>query len=165
MLNDQFALDIRQAISGKDGQLYVTNKAGTDIFLAEVDTFTAQFNFENADIQVVGSYLKGAIPLSYSLTLTLTEFVVRDDVMLKELIDDMYNGYPPFYNFKGKLRRLDKQIQRVVYRGCIPDGSVDIQNLTPGEVVKRNWSFRVNEPIELMDYFKGITGTRSDIYG
>jgi len=38
-LNDQSLLDVRKLISGKDGRLFVTTKAGTNIFLAEVDTF------------------------------------------------------------------------------------------------------------------------------
>ncbi len=35
-LNDNSILDIRKLISGKDGQLFVTTKAGTNIFLAKV---------------------------------------------------------------------------------------------------------------------------------
>ena len=36
-LNDTSLLDVRKLISGKDGQLFVTTKAGTNLFLAEVE--------------------------------------------------------------------------------------------------------------------------------
>lgn len=40
---------------------------------------------------------------------------------------------------------------RYVFRSCVPDGSIDIANVTPGEVLNRSWSFRVNEPPGLQD--------------
>lgn len=153
-LNDQSLLDVRKLISGKDGQLFVTTKAGTNLFLAEVDTFTTQISPANTDYQPVGSALVYAVNTGYSITLTLTEAVVRDDVMLDELIRDLQNGYFPSFDFQGKMRRRDGQAERVVYRNCVPDGTIDIQNLTPGEIIKRNWSFRVNATLELLEKFK-----------
>ncbi len=47
---------------------------------------------------------------------------------------------------------------------CVPDGSVDLQNLTPGEIIKRAWSFRCNASPEMIEQFQGITGLQSDIY-
>ena len=38
---------------------------------------------------------------------------------------------------------------RYIFRSCVPDGSIDIANVTPGEILNRAWSFRVNEPPEL----------------
>lgn len=38
---------------------------------------------------------------------------------------------------------------RYVFRHCVPDGTVDIANVRPGEVITRAWSFRVNDPPEL----------------
>ena len=43
-LNDQSLLDVRKLITGKDGRLFVTTKKGTNLFLAEVDTFQAQLS-------------------------------------------------------------------------------------------------------------------------
>ena len=153
-LNDQSLLDVRKLISGKDGQLFVTAKKGTNIFLAEVDTFQAQLSPANTDYQPVGSALVYAVNTGYSLTLTLTEAVVRDDVMLEELLQDMQKGYFPTFDFQGKLRRRDGQAERVVYRNCVPDGSIDLQNLTPGEIIKRAWSFRVNATPEMLEKFQ-----------
>lgn len=164
-LNDNSILDVRKLITGKDGQLFVTTKAGTNIFLAEADTFQTQLSPANTDYQPVGSALVYAVNTGYSLTLTLTEAVVRDDIMLTELIDDIQHGYFPSYEFQGKLRRRDGQAERMVYRNCIPDGTIDLQNLTPGEIIKRSWSFRVNATPEMLEFFQGIEGVRSDIYG
>ena len=153
-LNDQSLLDVRKLISGKDGRLFVTTKAGTNLFLAEVDTFQTQISPANTDYQPVGSALIYAVNTGYSVTLTLTEAVVRDDVMLTELIADLQNGYFPTFDFQGKMRRRDGQTERVVYRNCVPDGTIDLQTLTPGEIIKRAWSFRVNATPEMLEFFK-----------
>ena len=152
-LNDQSLLDVRKLITGKDGRLFVTTKKGTNLFLAEVDTFQAQLSPANTDYQPVGSALVYAVNTGYSVTLTLTEAVVRDDVMLTELITDLQNGYFPAFDFQGKMRRRDGQAERVVYRNCIPDGTIDLQNLNPGEIIKRAWSFRVNATPEILENF------------
>ena len=153
-LNDQSLLDVRKLISGKDGQLFVTNKAGNNIFLAEVDTFQAQLSPTNSDYQPVGSALIYAVNTGYSITLTFTEAVVRDDVLLDELISDIQKGYFPTYEFAGKMRRRDGQAERMIYRNCVPDGTIDLQNLQPGEIIKRAWSFRVNASPDLQEKFK-----------
>lgn len=153
-LNDQSLLDVRKLITGKDGQLFVTTRAGTNIFLAEVNTFQAQLNPANTDYQPVGSALVYAVNTGYTITLTLTESVVRDDVMLEELISDLRKGYFPTFDFQGKMRRRDGQSERIVYRNCVPDGTIDLQNLNPGEIISRAWSFRVNASPELLKKFK-----------
>lgn len=40
---------------------------------------------------------------------------------------------------------------RYVFRSCVPDGAIDIANVTPSEVLNRVWSFRVNEPPDLQN--------------
>lgn len=143
-LNDQSILDTTKLITGKDGQLFVTQKDGTQLFLAEVDTFQAQMSVSNTDYQPVGSSLVYAVSTGYQVTLTLTEAVVRDDVMLETLFKDIQDGYFPSFDFQGKLRRRDGQEARQIFKNCIPDGSIDLMNLTPGDIIKRSWSFRVN---------------------
>ena len=76
-LNDQSLLDVRKLITGKDGRLFVTTKAGTNLFLAEVDTFQTQISPANTDYQPVGSALVYAVNTGYSVTLTLTEATSR----------------------------------------------------------------------------------------
>lgn len=161
-LNDTSLLDVRKLISGKDGQLFVTTKAGTNLFLAEVDTFQTQLSPTNVDYQPVGSALIYAVNTGYSVMITLTEAVVRDDIMIKEFIEDVQKGYFPTFDFQGKLRRRDGQTERMVYRNCVPDGTIDLQNLNPGEIVKRAWSFRGNATPEMLDYFKNKAWTLAE---
>lgn len=161
-LSDQSLLDVRKLISGKDGQLFVTTKKGENTFLAEVNTFQAQLSPVNTDYQPVGSALIYSVNTGYSVTLTLTEAVVRDDVMLTELIADLQKGYFPTFDFQGKMRRRDGQSERVVYRNCVPDGTIDLQNLNPGETITRAWSFRVNATPEILDYFIDKTWTLAE---
>lgn len=153
MINEQSILDTTKLITGKDGQLFVTQSDGTQLFLAEVDTFQAQMSVNNTDYQPVGSALVYAVSTGYSVTLTLTEAVVRDDVMLKTLFDDIKQGYFPTFDFQGKLRRRDGQYARQVFKNCIPDGSIDLMNLSPGDIIKRSWSFRVNAIPEQLEGF------------
>ena len=73
-------LDIRKLMTGKDGQLFITGSDRSQIFLAEVDQFEARINFSNADYQPISSYLSISVPTSYTVTLTFSEAVIRDDV-------------------------------------------------------------------------------------
>jgi hypothetical protein len=40
---------------------------------------------------------------------------------------------------------------RYVFRDCVPDGAIDIANVTSGDIINRSWSFRVNSPPELQE--------------
>ncbi len=156
MLNDQSTLDVRKLITGKDGQLFIKDKDGMDIFLAEVDTFTAKVNVTNVDYQPIGSSLVYAVNTGYNMVLTLTEAVVRDEVMISNVIEDMKHGYLPSFDFAGKLRRRDGQTERIVFRNCVPESSIDLMTINPGEIVKRAWSFRVNFTPDLQESFKQV---------
>lgn len=155
-LNDQSILDVRKVVSGKDGRLFVTNKAGVNIFLAEVNSFQVQITPNNTDYQPVGSALVYSVNTGYSVTLTLDETIVRDDVMVTELIADLQNGYFPSYDFQGMLRRRDGQVERIVYRNCVPSGTIDLQHLTPGDILKRAWNFRVNSSPEILQHIQDV---------
>ena len=148
-------LDVGSLMTGKDGQLFVTGADRNQIFLAEVDSFKAQISFANADFQPVGYYLGYAVPVSYTVTLTFSEAVIRDDVVLKPLYDALGQGIAPTFEFCGRFRTADGRYNRQVFRECIPDGSIDLMNLTPGEIVKREWSFRVNSAPQLQEYLTG----------
>lgn len=153
MQNEQSILDTRKLISGKDGRLFITKKDGNPVFLAEVNEFSAQLSQNNTDYQPVGSFLQYAVPLGYSITLTLTQAVVRDDVMMDEFISDYRDGWVPYWTFQGVLVRRDGQEERQTFRDCIPDGTIDLMNLKPGDIVTRAWSFRVNNMPELVKKF------------
>ena len=136
-------LDTRQLMSGKDGFLYI-NIEGEDLFMAAVDTFQVQGSISNSDYQPVGSILSYAVPTGVSFTLTFSEAVISDKYVAKPIIDAIRNGKVPTFDFAGLCERPDGQTQRMTFKNCVPDGSIDLMNLTPGDILKRSFSFRIN---------------------
>jgi len=144
-------IDPRMILRGYDGELY--SEDGD--FLAQVNTFQAQINVTNADYNPAGSPLTVAVLQSYSVTLTLTETVIRDAQLLKTLVGELKAGRQPTFGFQGVLRGHDGTTGRYVFRSCVPDGAIDVANVAPGEVLNRSWSFRCNEPPELQELLGG----------
>lgn len=92
--------DPRNILQGKDGELY--DEDGN--FLAEVNTFQAQMEFNTEDYQAAGNNIVWGVNTGYTFTLTFTETVVRDK-MLKKILGDIKNGRnAPQLNFTGVLR-------------------------------------------------------------
>jgi hypothetical protein len=156
MLNNQSILDTRKLITGKDGQLFVEHpETGDMIFLAEVNNFSVAMNVSNTDYQPVGSVLVYGVPTGVSFTLTFTEALVREDVTMKPILDMIQNGVTPNYTFQGALKRqYDGEETRQILRNCIPDGTFNLMNVTPGEVLQRETSWRINSFPEYQSYFK-----------
>lgn len=143
MINDASVLDTRKLMTGKDGRLFVEID-GEQTFLAEVDSFTVSMNVANVDAQPVGSIVVYAVNTGVSFSITLSEMVVRDDLIMEPLIAAIRAGKMPTYNFQGGAERWDGQEQRMVFRNCTPDGEFSLLNLTPGEIIKRNQTYRIN---------------------
>lgn len=141
MLNEQ--LDVRQLMTGKDGILFIDIGEG-NVPLAEIESFAVNMNVTNTDVQPVGSILVYAVNTGVSYSLTFTEMVVRDDVTLAPLIAAVQKGRLPHWTFQGMAQAPDEEEQRVVYRNCVPDGTITLQSLVPGEVYKREQSYRIN---------------------
>ena len=151
--NPMSNIDTRKLMTGKDGQLYVTVSSGQQIFLSEVDSFTAQLNVSTTQVQPVGSAQQFAVETGYAVTLTFSEMVVRDDVILQPLFDDLRRGIFPRFDFQGKMRRaIDGIEERQNFTDCVINGNVDLMNLTPGDIIRRNWSFHVNGAPDLQKY-------------
>lgn len=143
MINEASVLDTRKLMTGKDGRLFVEID-GESTFLAEVDQFTVNMSVTNVDAQPVGSILVYAVNSGVSFNITLSEMVVRDTLIMKPLIEAIRAGKMPTYNFQGGAERWDGQEQRLTFRNCTPDGEFNLLNLTPGEIIKRNQSYRIN---------------------
>lgn len=143
MNNNQSVLDTRKLMTGKDGRVFV-ELDGENIFYAEVETFQLVMNVTNTDVQPVGSNLQYAVNTGVSYSVNVSEMVVRDDLILGPLQDKIAEGKMPTYTFQGGADRWDGGEQRVTIRNCTPDGQIDLLNLQPGEVIKRNMAFRVN---------------------
>lgn len=97
---DSGEFDPRNILHGVDGELY--DEDGN--FLAEVNTWQAQMNFNNSDYQPAGEYIVWGITTGYSFTLTFTETVVRDSLMVKILNGFKKGERLPDLNFTGVLR-------------------------------------------------------------
>ena len=143
MINDASVLDTRKLMTGKDGRIFVEFD-GNQTFLAEVDQFQVNMNVTNVDAQPVGSILIYAVNSGVSFTISFSEMVVRDDLIMYPLIEAIRAGKMPTYNFQGGAERWDGQEQRLTLRNCTPDGDFNLLNLTPGEIIKRNQSYRIN---------------------
>lgn len=149
-------LDPRKVMTGHDGRLYVEFE-GQSICMMNVDTFQSQINFGNIDFNAVGDRLTYAIPGNISISLTITEAVVTDEYTLGPVLDAISEGKKPVFNFRGVLdREYDAQQEDITYRNCVPDGTWDVQNLTPNDVIKRALGFRVNS---IPKRLKQLTGT------
>lgn len=156
MLNNQSMIDTRKLITGKDGQLFVEHpETGDMIFLAEVNSFTVSMNVSNTDYQPAGSALIYGVQTGVSFTLTFQEALIREDVFMKPILDMIQEGITPNYTFQGALKRkYDGEETRQILRNCIPDGTFDLINLTPGDVLQRSTNWRVNSFPEYQSYFK-----------
>lgn len=152
---DGNTLDPRKVMTGHDGKLFITVE-GVSYPLLNVDTFQSQMNFSNTDFQPIGDLLSYAIPVGLTVTLTFTEAVVTDEYVLAVILEALKKGVVPTFDFRGSLdRQYDSQEQQITYNTCVPDGTFDVQNLTPGEVIKRSTSFRVNSVPEAIKTLAG----------
>lgn len=97
---DAGEFDPRNILTGVDGELY--DEDGN--FLAEVNTFQGQMDVSNTDYQAAGEYITWGIPTGYSFTLTFTETVVRDKMLINILKAFKKKEKPPQLNFTGVLR-------------------------------------------------------------
>lgn len=138
------ALDTTELMTGKDGKLFVEVN-GVNTFLAEINEFKVAMNVNTAEYQGVGSILVGTVPTGVTFDLTYTEAVIRDDVIMAPLLNAIQNGYLPVYNFQGVNTKPDGSSEgRIAFNNAVPNGTIDLMNLTPGDVIKRANSFRLN---------------------
>lgn len=145
MLNNRAPIDARKVLTGKDGALY--NDEG--VMLATVETFQTQVNVTNAKYQPLGDAQEHEVFQSYGVTLTFTEVVIADERFIQELFEGMKTGVMPAWNFQGVVKGRNRSEQRMIYRQCVPSGTIDLQNLSVGDTIKRAWSLFVNDPPEL----------------
>ena len=91
---------VKNIMTGKDGKLLIVidNKSEE---LLEIDTYSIKGNYTNLDYQPVGSYQKFGVPSDVSYTLTFTEAVVRDDVIMAPLLEAAAAGKKHQLQFQG----------------------------------------------------------------
>ena len=145
MRNERAAGDTRHARTGKDGEFY--NQDG--VLLASVESFTSNVSWNNAKYSVLGDAQEHETPNTFAVSLTMSQIVIEDDEFIREMMESLQTQIMPSWNFQGSLLGLNGSEERVFYRDCVPSGQVDIQNVTVGDVIKRQWNFFVNRPPRL----------------
>lgn len=137
-------MDTTQVMTGKDGRCYV-EVDGENYFLAEVNVFNVNMNVNIVDEQPVGNIVVGGVPTGVTFSISFTEMVIRDDLIMEPLLEAIRAGKIPNYTFQtASVRQTDGQEQRMTLRSCVPEGEFNLMALTPGEVIKRNQSYRIN---------------------
>lgn len=147
MYNNRGPIDTRHLTTGKDGMLF--DEAGE--LLATMETYQTQTNYTNAPYQPLGDAQEHAVMSGYKVTLTFTECVVESSSMFQELFESMQSGQPVMWTFQGTQKGRNGSEERIIYRDCVPDGAIDLQNVTIGDIYKRAWSLVVNRPPELQN--------------
>lgn len=145
MRNAQAANDARHTRTGKDGAFF--DEDGT--LLATVETFSSNVTFNNASYKVLGDAQEHEGADTFKVSLTMSQVVIEDDKFIQELVESLTTQEMPVWNFQGSLIGRNGSDERVTYYECIPSGQVDLQNVTVGDVVKRNWNFHVNKAPKL----------------
>ena len=151
IVNNSPIVDVRKVMTGKDGALY----DGDGNLLVSMEGYQAQVAITNQTYQPLGDAQEHSTMTSYKVTLTFTEIVVEDSKFFKLLMEGLKTHRMPVFNFRGSVRSpYDDSEEQVVYRDCVPDGTIDIQNMAVGELYKRAWSFVVNQPPELQSFLQ-----------
>ena len=94
-------------MTGKDGKLFLSVD-DQPVELLEIDTYSVKANYTNLDYQPVGSYQKFSVPGDVSYTLTFTEAVVRDDVIMEPLLAAAKNGKNISFTFRASAISVPK---------------------------------------------------------
>lgn len=150
IINQQAINDSRKVMTGKNGALY----DGNGKLLATMETFQAQMNVTNTKYQPLGDPQEHEIFTRFGQTLTFTETVIEDYGFISDLIKYKDTGEMPEWNFQGKIKGRNGSEERIVYNYCVPSGNIDLQNITIGDLIKRQWSLFVNGNIDLQGKLK-----------
>ena len=143
--NNRGYKDVRRLFSGKDACIY--DEDGN--MLATVDAFQAQVNYQNANYNPLGDTQGHRHILSYEVTLVITSCIVESDKFLSDMYSMFKTGVPVWWTFAHDIRGWNGEHERVIYRDCVPDGQIDLQNIQVGELLKRTLNLFVNQPPEL----------------
>lgn len=134
----------RHVRAGKDGALY--NSMG--VLLASMESFTSQINFVNTKHQELGNNQVLEANTGYEVTLKFNETIVEDTQFVEDVNRYQNEGIVPDWSFQGVIRGFNGSEDRQVYPRCIPSGTIDLQNVSSGDVIKRSWSVYVNGRVQ-----------------
>ena len=147
MWNPRGPVDARRVFTGKDGLLF--DESGR--LLATVETYQVQTNITNAKYQPLGDAQEHEVFQGYSVTLNFTEVVIEDNVFIQDVFNMMSSGQGVRWTFQGVIKGRNGSEERMIFRDCVPSGNIDLQNVSVGDLIKRQWSLFVNRPPELQN--------------
>lgn len=138
--------DARHVLSGKDGVIY--DEDGKQ--LSTIESFQAQVTFNEASYQSLGSPIQQSFLTGYSVSLTIVQCIIDDDKFIRDVFDFFHVGrHAPMWNLRSTLYGYDGSESVYIFRDCVPSGTLDLHNMTVGDIIKRNWQMRVNQPPDL----------------
>lgn len=140
-INNRASADARHGRTGKDGAIYDAD----GVLLATVDSFQSQANFSNAKYSVLGDPQEHETSNTYGITITMSRVVVESDKFTQDIIAAMDESQAmPYWTLQGTIKGRNGSEERIVYPECVPSGNIDMQNITVGDVIKRQMSLFCN---------------------
>lgn len=124
------------------------NNEGKGKLLATVEVFQAQMGVTNQKYHPLGTPLEQEILDSIGTTLTFTECVVEDGEFITDLLKMQSTGIQPNWKLQGVVKGINGSEERLIYPNCVPSGNIDLQNVSVGSLVKRQWSLFVNGEVK-----------------
>lgn len=150
MFNQSAAADARKVLTGKNGMIY----DGEGKAMASTESWQISASIGNGNYRPIGTIQAMEYMDNVSFQLTINETVISD-ARLVSMLEAFKRGETPELNFQSVLRRpIDGQESRIVLRGCVPSGSIDLQNVQVGNAVQRSWTFTINDWPDFADYLK-----------
>ena len=143
-LNPSAPIDARHSRSGKDAMLYNED----NIPFAQVDSFTTKASFNTYNYNPLGQNRELKADGSVGVSITISEIVVIDGELFNAVIAAVQNGESPVLTLDGVIQGRNETEERVTYRECLLDGDNDIQNVSTGDVLKRNFNLWCNGNVE-----------------
>lgn len=122
MAFNQFALmgkGVRNAFSGKDTSIF----NGDGNLLVTIENWQAQVNFNTSPFQPLGSPIEQAHLLGYSVTITLSQYIIEDDDFIRQAVDFFTNGrHSPMWTLSSVIYGYDGSMSRFNFIDCVPEG-------------------------------------------
>jgi len=146
VFNQRPVSDVRKVLTGKNGGLF----DGEGNLMATVESFQAQVSINNAKYQPLGDAQEHSTMSSFSVTLKFDQIVIEDDKFIQAIFKGMKEHNMPVLNFQGVTQSpYNGSEERIVYRDCVPDGTIDLQNLSVGDIYKRSTNWFCNQVPDL----------------
>lgn len=144
-VNQNGSRDVRRLFSGKDAQLFSEDGE----LLATITQFQAQLNVTNGTYNPLGSAITMKHLLSYEVTLTCQETVIETGRFIQDIYNWLMHGFPIDFTVRSQIVGWNGSAESVVWRQCVPEGQIDLQNANVGEIWVRSWNLHCNAPPEL----------------